>query len=453
MNRVLNKLLPTIVAALIFMIFALYNGYPIMSGDTATYLDSAFVLHVPEARPVFYGLFIRVTSFCATLWTTVFVQCILLAYLVIRLIKHFLPNITTLRQTALVLLISLGTISCWYAGQIMPDIFTPMLFLATFLYLFGSNSKAQAAILLVLIYISIVVHFSHYAIATVFVLALLLISFFSEKIKAVRRRLVFFSAIVLASWLSLFTSNYIGGYGFVSSNARHVFLMGKLCESGVLSTYLEKACPEYHYGICDHKDALPNVAWDFVWDQQNSPVFKQGGWAATKEEYNTIIKDIVSRPKYWPFLAYKSMEATFRQIILLNIDEGEERHWIVFDKEHPLYITMDKYLPHEINEFRFTRQNNKTFNLFFYDDVYAIVLLLSSFLVLMTLKRERLKQWGWIYGVLILFLFCNAFITATFGNVLTRLNSRTIWLLPMLNILVLYQYISPLIAKLKSRWL
>ena len=453
MNRVLNKLLPTIAGALIFMIFALYNGYPIMSGDTATYLDSAFVLHIPEPRPVFYGLFIRFTSLCASLWMTSFIQCLILTYLVSRFIKHFIPGISTQKLLALQLLIALGTISCWYAGQIMPDIFTPILFLATFLFLFSPNSKWQTVLLLVLIYISIVVHFSHYAIATVFVLGLLLISIFSKKIKVIRRKLLFFSAIVILSWASLFTSNYIGGYGFVSSNVSHVFLMGKLCESGVLSTYLEKACPKYHYGICDHKDALPNVAWDFVWDQQNSPVFKQGGWAATKEEYNTIIRDIASRPKYWPFLAYKSMEATLRQIILLNIDEGEERPWIVFDEEHPLYITVDKYLPHEINEFRFTKQNNKTFNLPFYDDVYALVFLLSSFLVLMTLRNGRLKQWGWIYGVLIFFLFCNAFITATFGNVLTRLNSRTIWLLPMLNILVLYQYISPLIGRIKNKLL
>ena len=132
---------PTIIiGALIFMIFALYNGYPVvMHGDTSTYLESAFEQSVPSERPVFYGLFILITSLGATIWPTIFVQCLILSYLCIRLLRAYIPNISNLHIVALTLLIALSTISSWYAGQIMPDIFTPILGMSMFLYLTKPN--------------------------------------------------------------------------------------------------------------------------------------------------------------------------------------------------------------------------------------------------------------------------------------------------------------------------
>ena len=439
-----GDLLLIIIGAVIFMLFALYNGFPIvMHGDTSVYLTSGFEFRVPHERPIFYGLFIWLFSFGFTIWPAIFFQCLLLSYLCVRFIRSIVPTINNQHLVALIILVALATISSWYAGQIMPDIFTPILFLSTYIYLTQDNTRSEKIILVAIILLATLVHNSHYVISTAFILLIIGLSLTKQyRLTSIKQKCFTLILANLIAWSCLLSSNYFAGNGFVSARASHVFLMGKLAESGVLKTYLEKACPTRQYKICQYKDNIPPVAWEFVWDTEKSPVFKVGGWDSTKSEYNTIINDILSRPKYWPFLVYKSVEATMRQVILLNIDEAEELPWRKFDRESDMYVTIAKYYPHEINEFEVSRQNYKTFNLPFYDHVYVIVILLSSIVCLLITKgEERKKVWA-VYWLVLAYIFINAFVTATFGNVLSRLNSRTIWLLPMTNIIFIYRYYS-----------
>ncbi len=443
-----DRYLPIITGAFIFMIFALYNRYPIVSGDTTTYLESGFTLKVPDDRPIFYGLFMRLTSLGFTVWGPVIAQCLLLSYLCTRFVKSILPGLPDLRVLAVLLFVSLGTIGGWYIGQLLPDAFTAVLFLALYLYLRGENTRRQNVFLLIIIYLSVVVHYSHYVIATSFLFALLLAGvFYKEGFRAMRRKLLQLLVLVIFCWLSLFTSNFIGGKGFGSSHSSHVFLMGKLAESGILKKYLDDNCPVKNYKLCAYKDSLPPVAWEFVWDGQHSPVFKEGGWEGTREEYRAIMGDMLSQPRYWPLMAYKTAGATLRQVVLCNIDESEELHWIKYEKDHPLYQALQRYYPYEINHFATAKQNVKILNIVFYDEVYVVVLLLSSFCCMLLLRGDIKKQAGKVYFLLILYLLANAFATATFGNVLTRLNSRDIWLLPMANIIFIYASLRSLIMK------
>lgn len=443
MNRIAKRCLPYLAGAFIFMIFALYNGFPVvMHGDTSTYLETAFDGDIPAERPVFYGLFIRFTSLGISIWATIFIQCLLLSYLCIRFTRSIIPSVSRLHLLALLLLTGMGTIASWYAGQIMPDIFAPVLLLSSYLYLTQPNRVWEKAVLLLIIFLSVVVHNSHYVIITLFGLLILFGGFvYRQYLGVYRQKVIHLLGVALLSWVCLLGSNYIAGNGWVTARASHVFLMGKLAESGVLKTYLEKACPVKDYKICVYKDNIPPVAWEFVWDIEKSPVFKAGGWDSTKEEYNTIIRDIATRPKYWPFLAYKSMEATARQVILLNIDEAEELPWRKFDRESHMYTTIARFFPHEINEFEVSRQNQKTLNISFYDGVYVIMLLLSSLICMFCLRGDEKDTAARVYFFIILFLLINAFATATFGNVLSRLNSRAIWLLPMANFIFIYRYV------------
>ena len=440
-NETVKSIIVLFLGSFIFMLFALYNGFPVVSGDTEVYLRSAFELKAAAERPIFYGLFVRVFSLnFFSVWLAMLVQCAILSYVVLRLIKYLLPNIEIAHQIGLLLFVSLGTISSWYAGQLMPDIFTPILGIAVFLFLFTPNTKKQSVLLFLIILLSTIVHFSNYISLTIFIIIMGLgILFFRKYRKQFLSKTLSLICVVVISWTSLMSSNYLSGKGFVSSSASHVFLMGKLCESGVLKTYLDKACPVYNYKICPYKDNLPPVAWGFVWDEVNSPVFKTGGWEANKDEYKKIIKDIASRPKYWLFIAYKSVEATMRQVILTNIDEGEERPWIKFEKDHPLFIELGKRFPHEIGQFEVARQNYKILNLNFYDDVYILVLLLSTVIILFGLRGPLKRKTLPIYLFFVLFILINAFSTATFGNVLSRLNCRNIWLLPMINLFFIYE--------------
>lgn len=439
MNNKLKYLLVLCLGTFILMFFGLYNGFPVVSGDTEVYLKSGFEGIAAAERPVFYGLFVRYTSLGFSVWLTIFAQGFLLAYLLIRFMRYFIPVIPDTHLIALLLTISLGTISSWYVGQLMPDIFTPVLGLALFGFFFFDNSRIQKFVLAGIILLATLVHFSHYVILSLGTILLCIVILSNKKLRQAWKVKVFIvSIITIVSWFSLMTSNFLAGRGFVTSSVSHVFLMGKFCESGVLKTYLEKACPIRDYKICHYKDNLPPVAWEFVWDQANSPVFKTGGWDANKDEYDTIIKDICSRPKYWGFMAYKAIEATSRQVILTNIDEGEERPWIKFEDDHPLFIQIGKCFPHEVNLFKYSRQNTKVLDYTFYDHVYIVVMLLSILLLLWYWVRDVKDKLMPMLVFFIFYMLLNAFSTAILGNVLSRLNSRNIWLLPMVCIVSLY---------------
>lgn len=442
MKNLFNKYFPIITGAFIFMLFALYNGYAILNGDSVTYINSGFGLYVPSERPIFYGIFLKLTSLGLTVWTSIFVQSILLSYLATSFIKSIIPTITKFHIIALLLIISLGTIASWYAGQLLPDIFTPILFLATYLYLKNDNRKAQSIVLVFIIYCAILVHYSHYVIATLFPILLLIIkSIKKDSITIAKAKILHLLGIAFIAWVSLFTTNILAGHGVTTGKMSHVFLMGKLTENGILKKYLDKSCPTEDYNICNYKDSLPPVAWEFVWNL-NSPVYKFGGIDANKSEYNTIIKRIVTNPKYWPILAFKSMEATMRQVILMNIDESEERDWIHFETGDPIYESIKKHYPSELNQLKVSKQNYSILNIPFYDDVYVIIFLLTTLFILFTINDKNKKNIIITYILVLLFIFLNAFATATFGNVLTRLNSRAIWLIPMTNIVFIYKYIN-----------
>lgn len=68
-------LIPSLVGAILLMIPAFINGYPIVYSDTGTYLASAFLLETPFDRPITYGLFIRLASVNGmSLWGVIFLQ-------------------------------------------------------------------------------------------------------------------------------------------------------------------------------------------------------------------------------------------------------------------------------------------------------------------------------------------------------------------------------------------
>ncbi|HRH39293.1 MAG TPA: hypothetical protein PK760_13165, partial [Flavobacteriales bacterium] len=71
---------------------AIYNGYPILYSDTATYVASGMKLDAPMDRPITYGLFIRITSIGGfTLWTTIVAQAAILTALLHGLIDPLIP--------------------------------------------------------------------------------------------------------------------------------------------------------------------------------------------------------------------------------------------------------------------------------------------------------------------------------------------------------------------------
>jgi len=130
----LLRLLP---AGLLTCVVAAYNHFPLMFSDSGNYLGNAVsIAHGREPwfflRPVTHGLFLVPFSRAQTLWLAPLAQGTLAAWAVDLALRS--AGLTLSTGWFLVLFAALSALTSlpWFSGQIMPDIFTGIVILLSF---------------------------------------------------------------------------------------------------------------------------------------------------------------------------------------------------------------------------------------------------------------------------------------------------------------------------------
>jgi hypothetical protein len=117
-------------AAAAFLLWpAVWNGFPIVFADTATYLTQAIHHYAGWDRPVFYSLFMLPLHATVTLWPVVVVQALLAAWVLRLVCRALLPSLSALAFVGGVFGLSICTWLPWLVCELMPDLFTPLLVL------------------------------------------------------------------------------------------------------------------------------------------------------------------------------------------------------------------------------------------------------------------------------------------------------------------------------------
>lgn len=426
-------LLNIIVVAIAFMLLAFYNGYIIPSADAGTYIEAAMANTYPADRPVFYAWLLKLMSFGATLWLAVFIQCVVLAIAFTDFIRFLLPRISLGVLLLLAVSVSVLTSAGWFACQLMPDVLTPLLFLSIVNYITATRKQTRVGYL-VLMLIAAISHNSHLIVLSCFVLVLLLASLFRHRPVSTKHT-ISIAVVSLVAWLVACVPNYIHYKKFVPSVYSHVFIMGKLVENKLAPRYLTDHCPSENLRYCAYKNSLGNHAWEFVWSAE-SPMQQLGGWDACRKENEQIIAGILSDAHYYPHWASSAVRDTWRQLLQVEIDRSYELPWFVYDSETPIYKVINTYFPKEIEQLEDCRVNKHTLHTALLSNVYIYVILLST-IAAVFLYRYADGKLLTIYVAVLVYLIINAFVTANFANVLSRLNARAIWLLPCINFVLI----------------
>lgn len=424
------------LSAAILLFMALYNGYPIVTSDTGTYIESGFTMQAPMDRPVYYGILLKLTSLGASLWLAVIFQAIVLVWVLRHFIQSFLPAAREAHLLGIFVFLSLFTTCGWYVSQLMPDIYTAVLVCAATLYMKQHLAGWRKAILLFLMLLSCLVHNSNMLLLVLFSIVVLLAGFGKAPWKIYRPFAVRMLVISLLGWLGLALANFAGGKGFVTSQSTHVFLMGKLAENGVLKRYLDQRCPTKNWSICASKDNLPPYAWEFHWDA-GSPLQKAGGWEATRPEYNAILREIYTSPELYPMLGFKAVEGTFRQLTGYEVDTWYALPWNVIDNESPVWQAVNRHYTSELNELAGARTNGKTLDVLFFNKIFLLLAACSFMAILFFLKPEYKAAYVYTLWLTGLFLVLNAGITANLSAVHSRFNSRVAWVVVLVNVIFL----------------
>ena len=463
MKTILANLALFAAACLVILIPSILNGYPILFSDTGTYILSGMEAMVPIDRPVFYGYFIRLTSFWISLWYVVIFQAVFIILFIAMIFRYVFESRYVLLNTFAVVAILSGTSSlAYFTNHIVPDIFASMVIIGVVLIVATPRLPIWLTVsLLLILSVFNLVHLSNLLITTsltVVAIAGGILFFRKQWFKQRARAILYLCVLTISSWILLPAVNHMLGAGFASSRVKNIFMMGSLIENGLMKLYLEESCAEKGYDLCNYLDSLPEYTHLFLWDNR-SPLYAGGClekdwldcWLEKDPEYGIIIKDMFSQRKYFIRFAGFGIKTSLQQLVSYKIQprrpEGEGS---------PVRWPMEKHFKRDYQRYISAKQQQQELSWPVLSVTQRIIVPIAlAFLLpflLMPSLRNKIPVNVRIFTLgILLALVGNAFICAVFSHYNHRYQSRVIWIIPMLALSYLIHFTAVFRGKLLTR--
>jgi hypothetical protein len=425
---------------------ALVNRYPLLYPDSITYLGNgrlvarALFLHrfsdYYGMRSFFYSLGILPWHWNVTAWPVVGFQALLTAYVIWLVVRSVLPRQTVLYYLVLVALLSLLTSLGWFVSLIMPDILGPVLYLCIYLLVFAREtlSRAERLIVILIAWWAVVSHASHLILAAG--LCVLLALLLALRLPLMHRRFAAVGEvamiILLAAAAQLALNAYL--YGKPSLNGeRPPFLMARVIADGPGFWYLQQHCPEGKLVLCDHLQDLPQDPDVFLWGEK-------GIWGSADEATEKRL-----RQEEMPFVL-----ATLRAFPAAQLSRSAANFWqqlqvfgfYLFGPSDWISEEFASVLPSERSRYLHGRQAQDDLPLEFFTSVQnwtvvASLVAIGGFLPRLWRRPPQLIGLG---IVIVSTVVANALVTGTLSMVEDRLQSRVVWLVPLLAVILVLEW-------------
>jgi hypothetical protein len=432
----LRSIASLVLSALILSWAAIYNGYPLVFPDTGVYLEQALVLSGDASRPPYYSIFVLPLHLSRTLWPIVFVQGLIVAF-VVRLIIRTVLGVEQIERRLIftVLLLAVGTSLPWHTGQIMPDVFAGVLILSLYLIVvaWADCNKLERASVFVILTLAMLFHYSHLLVAVLTLGIATAAIFWSEGPLPEWRQ----KAVVLGVACVITVGGFVAYNKFYADSATlsvdsSKFMLARMVNDGNVQSYLADVCGEQDYVLCRYRDVLKpgyNLLWseDSIWAELEAEL----GFLGAREEASEIVLGIVAGKA--GSVADSAIGNFFRQLRTFeSVDLRCEPclGGIKVDR------VMARFFAAEYDDFAASRQNSGRLNVDPLRDFHRVVVVVSLIMCLVALavmkSRERLVRDRFARAkYLMLFGFIgvisNAAVTGVLSGVVNRYQSRVIW--------------------------
>ncbi|HET8995640.1 MAG TPA: hypothetical protein VFN42_03145 [Acetobacteraceae bacterium] len=276
---------------------ALYNGYPLVFADTGTYLSQAIERYLGWDRPVFYSLFLLPLHLTLTTWPVIAAQALLTGYTLHLLQQVLLPGSRALWLVPLLAGASLATALPWFAAQLMPDVFTPLLVLALAMLVCTPARLTAWQRRWLMACAACLIAAQHSSVPLAF---LLLLALPPLRVRLAggdapnRRDWLRLAAPPLLAVLLLVAVNLAGQRRLAIAPYGNVFLLARVIYDGPGLHALQQDCPNSGWRLCAWRDRLPPTSDDFLW-RPDSPAIRIGGHKALSAEADAIIASALRR--------------------------------------------------------------------------------------------------------------------------------------------------------------
>ncbi len=444
-----------IVGAIFLSFFAFYNRFPLVYVDTAAYINRGFLNNFSMDRPMFYGWFLRFSSLEESLFLSAFLQSFILSSTIFLYFKYYLNKINTSSYFLIfIIIISFFTGASFYMSRLIPDAFTSIYALSVILLLIETKLNTKEVIYLSFFFVlSLITHNSHMMINYLIIFILLIYLFFSwiKKRSAIfpRKRVLLIIGLSIFAYLAVALSSLRFGNDFGTAQGGHAFMMNRLLKLGILQPYLDEYCEKKNYEICDYDVQKSG----FLWNSKKSPLYKQGGWEKTQDEYYDIIFDLLTTPKYAAKYFARSVEATFQQFFTFKVgNRGPYGNNSLPYKEIKRFYSGQQYT------FKDSLQNKDKLDpyLRYLNNAQYVTIIISFTILLLLLfnpylKEKVPKKIRYITILIIIAVIANAIITGMFTNIRNRFQGRIIWILVLPAFMILVYHIQKIYDKLLKK--
>jgi len=349
-----------------------------------------------------------------------------------------------------VVILSVTTGLSFYTSFIMPDLFSAINILCLGILLTSKTLRFNGWMILVLILylFSNICHLSNLAISTIVIGLLVIASLIwrsGEFFAVVRAKKWLLLTIAIIPWVLLPTINYSTDGRFRLSDSGNVFIMGRLAESDILKTYLDENCQTLNFSLCGKQDELPKYAYEFLWHEDspfrctdNTEIHWEECWRNRNKEYGPVIDDILTTPGHLGQFLLLAISETGRQLIIFR-----NGHLMPMMEGSPVIKSIKHDFADDYETYTSSTQSKKGYSSTMINAIQPFTIVISCLLVLIMVSSKKLRQQVdnrlWLLLLIVVMgLLANAFVSATFSNVVDRYQGRVIWLLPFIVILILF---------------
>jgi hypothetical protein len=212
-----------------------------------------------------------------------------------------------------------------------------------------------------------------------------------------------------------------------------------MAENGILTQFLSENCEGNPYRLCDSIDAIPPDTNDFLWEATSPLYTKYASWGDAKEEFQDIILQSLSQPKYLLRHLIEAFKNVGRQLCFFDVGDGN----IPFVGDTELYQRIKKYVPSEQvmysqskqSQGRMTQQVLKGLNTWYRGVVFVSLLVWGG--LVYRFWRRLSGRLGLFIALMALAVFLNSAVNASLVVIADRFGAKMIWMLLLMACLLL----------------
>jgi hypothetical protein len=439
----LRALPPVALLALILLLPALHNGFPLIFPDSGTYLGIAFGPEYALDRSSYYGFLLKPLVALAPgiwgLWIAVAAQVLTAALVLWAVACALLPEGSLWGRLAWIAPAALLTALPWHVGQLMPDAFTGLVVLLVWLAASRPPLGSGTPLLWFAAIVATLVHYTHLPL----LLATAAVAILAQRVTGLAWRACLGRALAALVAAGIVSGAWIAANGlalgrWTVSPTGAVFIYARLNEDGLIGPWLADHCGrDAPAPLCALAPGLPRDSQELLWTGERTPVTEliwrpadpQARWAWVDMMAEANRGAILARPGR--FLA-SSARGFVRQFASFQALDDECPN-SCRDPSGGITFILNAYRPEAVPALLASRQSQGTTP----KALVRAVIWPTGFLGLLLLLPAIFIAWrgrdGPMLGLLLAIaaaLIVNAAMAGALSDVHDRYQSRLVWLAP-----------------------